>query len=149
MINLSLGYYVTFKFKIEQRASFELLYLALVTSSKAPIVSKIALASLVWLTLFNASDTTSGNSGTLSILWPLAWTNAGSADAAKADETAYLRWFTLIFRCHLLQIFVGPNILPPLHIFPKAPCPEREVPPPGTRGIRATARPVPQDSAGV
>lgn len=31
--------------------------------------------------------------------------------------------------------------------FPKAPCPERWVPPPRTRGIRATALPVPQDSA--
>ena len=32
---------------------------------------------------------------------------------------------------------------------PKAPWPERWVPPPLTRGIRATARPVPQDSADV
>lgn len=31
--------------------------------------------------------------------------------------------------------------------FPKAPWPERWVPPPRTRGIRATALPVPQDSA--
>ena len=31
--------------------------------------------------------------------------------------------------------------------FPKAPWPDRWVPPPRTRGIRATARPVPQDSA--
>eukprot|EP00171_Calliarthron_tuberculosum_P014592 IDg14592t1 len=32
-------------------------------------------------------------------------------------------------------------------MFPKAPCPERWVPPPGTRGIRDTARPVPHDAA--
>ena len=35
------------------------------------------------------------------------------------------------------------------HTLPKAPCPARWVPPPETRGIRATALPVPQDSAEV
>lgn len=35
----------------------------------------------------------------------------------------------------------------PKDTFPKAPWPERWVPPPLTRGIRATALPVPQDSA--
>uniref|UniRef100_A0A0A9FGU4 60S ribosomal protein L4 n=1 Tax=Arundo donax TaxID=35708 RepID=A0A0A9FGU4_ARUDO len=34
-------------------------------------------------------------------------------------------------------------------MLPKAPWPARWVPPPGTRGIRDTARPVPQDSADV
>merc|ERR1719158_1519206 len=34
-------------------------------------------------------------------------------------------------------------------MFPKAPWPARCVPPPGTRGIRATARPVHQDAAAV
>lgn len=38
---------------------------------------------------------------------------------------------------------------PPRHMFPKAPWPDLWVPPPRTRGIRATARPVPQDSAEV
>merc|ERR1712231_23371 len=38
---------------------------------------------------------------------------------------------------------------PPRHILPKAAWPDRWVPPPRTRGIRATARPVPQDSAEV
>jgi len=32
-------------------------------------------------------------------------------------------------------------------MLPKAACPARCVPPPETRGIRATARPVPHDSA--
>lgn len=38
---------------------------------------------------------------------------------------------------------------PPRHMLPNAPCPARWVPPPWTRGIRDTARPVPQDSAEV
>lgn len=38
---------------------------------------------------------------------------------------------------------------PPRHMLPNAPWPERLVPPPLTRGIRATARPVPHDSADV
>uniref|UniRef100_A0A0A9GTM9 60S ribosomal protein L4 n=1 Tax=Arundo donax TaxID=35708 RepID=A0A0A9GTM9_ARUDO len=58
------------------------------------------------------------------------------------------RW-TLTRRCQRRQILVGANIRPPRHMLPKAPWPARWVPPPGTRGIRETARPVPQDSAEV
>ena len=72
----------------------------------------------------------------------------GLARQALPDqEWTHLFWFRLIFLCQRRQIFVGANIRPPLHILPKAPCPALCVPPPGTRGIRATARPVPQDSA--
>lgn len=53
----------------------------------------------------------------------------------------------LTLTCHFLKVLVGANILPPLHMFPKAPCPALAVPLPAIRGIRATARPVPQDSA--
>merc|ERR1719183_2486504 len=76
-------------------------------------------------------------------------TREGRAEAAKADARAKRRWFTLILLCHLRQVLVGANIRPPRHMFPKAPWPARWVPPPGTRGIRDTARPVPQDSAAV
>lgn len=76
-------------------------------------------------------------------------TRAGTPDAATAETRAYLFWLTLIRRCQRLQGFVGANMRPPLHIFPNAPWPERCVPPPRTRGIRATARPVPHDSAEV
>ena len=41
----------------------------------------------------------------------------------------------------------GANILPLRHWLPKAPWPDLEVPEPPILGIRATARPVPQDSA--
>jgi len=44
---------------------------------------------------------------------------------------------------------VGEYMCPPRHMLPKAPWPARCVPPPGTRGIRDTARPVPHDSAAV
>jgi hypothetical protein len=44
-------------------------------------------------------------------------------------------------RCHLRQTLVGANVRPPRHMLPKAPCP--------ARGIRETARPVPQDLADV
>lgn len=84
---------------------------------------------------------------TFSILWPLAMTKEGKAEAARAETTAYRFWLMLIFLCQRLHTFVGENIRPPRHMFPKAPCPARCVPPPGTRGIRDTARPVPQDSA--
>jgi len=75
------------------------------------------------------------------ILWPLAITNAGTADAAKADATACLFWVTLICLCHLLQICNGANILPALHIFPNAPDDAALVPDPFTLGILATALP--------
>lgn len=47
----------------------------------------------------------------------------------------------LIFWCHFRQTLVGANIRPERHWLPKAACPARWVPPPDTRGIRATARP--------
>lgn len=80
---------------------------------------------------------------------PLDMTSAGTPVAAMAEVMAYLRWLTLIFLCQRLQVLVGANMRPPRHIFPKAPWPDLWVPPPLTRGIRATARPVPQDSADV
>lgn len=88
----------------------------------------------------------------LTINWeilPFDITNAGTPVAAMADVMAYLRWLTFIFLCQRLQVLVGANIRPPRHMLPKAPCPDLWVPPPRTRGIRATARPVPQDSAEV
>merc|ERR550532_3288662 len=66
-----------------------------------------------------------------------------------AETVAYRRWVTLTRRCQFRQVLLGLNIRPPRHMFPKAAAPDREVPPPRTRGIRATARPVPQDSAEV
>ena len=86
---------------------------------------------------------------TFSMRWPRAMTSDGRADAARADTTAYRFWLRLIFLCHRRQTFVGANIRPPRHMLPKAPWPARCVPPPGTRGIRDTARPVPQDEAAV
>lgn len=70
-------------------------------------------------------------------------------EAAMAEQTAYLFWFLLMCLCHFRYVLVGANILPPRHMFPKAPCPLLLVPPPLTRGIRATALPVPHDSAEV
>lgn len=69
------------------------------------------------------------------------------AEAAKAEATANLFCLMLVLLCHLLQILMGANILPFLHMFPKAACPDLLVPDPPTLGIRATALPVPQDSA--
>ena len=80
---------------------------------------------------------------------PFDWTRAGTPEAAIAETTAYRFWLTLTRRDQRRQPFVGANIRPPLHMLPKAPWPERWVPPPRTRGIRATARPVPHDSAEV
>ena len=51
-------------------------------------------------------------------------------------------WPRLIFWCHFLQTLVGANIRPERHWLPNAAWPARWVPPPETRGIRATARPV-------
>merc|ERR1719413_68630 len=78
---------------------------------------------------------------------PRAITRAGTAEAAKADATAYRFCPMLTFLCHLRQVLVGANMRPPRHMLPKAPCPDRDVPPPPTRGIRATARPVPHEEA--
>merc|ERR1719393_1111013 len=98
--------------------------------------------------MFSIDDeTTRGPSGVPMMRWPRAMTSAGTADAAIADATAYRRWVRLTFRCHLSHGLVGENIRPPRHMFPKAAWPERWVPPPWTRGIRETARPVPHDAA--
>lgn len=69
--------------------------------------------------------------------------------AAMAEHMAYLFWATETFLCQRRQVLVGANMCPPRHMLPKAPWPERWVPPPLTRGILATARPVPHDSAEV
>lgn len=91
--------------------------------------------------------TTKNSNFSCEIKLPLDITNAGTPEAAIAEHKAYLFWFTFIFLCHLRQVFVGANIRPPRHMFPNAPCPDLWVPPPRTRGIRATALPVPHDSA--
>lgn len=69
------------------------------------------------------------------------------AVAAKADATACLFQVKFTFLAHLLHVFNGANILPDLHILPKAAYPALWVPDPETLGILATALPVPQDSA--
>ena len=95
------------------------------------------------------SSTRWAGAPTCSIRWPRARTSDGSAEAASADATAYRFWLRFTFRCHRRHTFVGANMRPPRHMLPKAPWPARWVPPPGTRGIRDTARPVPHDSADV
>merc|ERR1719502_65557 len=92
-------------------------------------------------------DTMSGPSGVPMMRWPRAITSAGTADAAMADATAYRRCVRFTLRCHLRHVLVGENMRPPRHMLPNAPWPERCVPPPCTRGMRDTARPVPQDAA--
>merc|ERR1719473_2401338 len=99
--------------------------------------------------LWAPSDTTNGSSRTSPMRWPRAMTKGGKELAARAVATAWRFMVTLTRRCHLRQILVGLNMPPPRHMFPNAACPARWVPPPGTRGIRATARPVPHDSAAV
>ncbi len=83
----------------------------------------------------------------LLILCPLANTRGTIALAAIALATACLFYllFTLLY--HLLHIFNGANILPFLHMLPKAAYPDLWVPDPETLGILDTALPVPQDSA--
>lgn len=93
------------------------------------------------------SSTTRGNSGIYSVLCPLAITRGLRAEAAKAAATACLLWLTLTFLCHLLWVLRGANILPFLHMLPKAAYPALWVPDPETLGILATALPVPHDSA--
>lgn len=83
----------------------------------------------------------------LDILCPLAKTKGVKADPAKAAATACLFYLLLTLRCHLLHVFKGANILPFLHMLPKAAYPDLWVPDPPTLGILATALPVPQDSA--
>merc|ERR1711997_724497 len=58
--------------------------------------------------------------------------------AAIALVIAYRRWLMLHRLCHRLQVLSGANIRPPRHMLPKAAWPDRWVPPPRTRGIRAT-----------
>ena len=62
-------------------------------------------------------------------------------EKVKASRNARSRRFE--------RTLVGANMRPPRHMLPNAPWPARWVPPPGTRGIRDTARPVPHDSAAV
>jgi len=85
--------------------------------------------------------------GIYMILCPLAITNEGIAEAAIAEATAFLFWVTFIHLCHFLQVCNGANILPFLHMFPKAPWLHLLVPDPLTLGILATALPGCQDSA--
>merc|ERR1719282_1451591 len=80
---------------------------------------------------------------------PRAMTSGGKQLAAKDETTAWRFWPTLTRLCQRRHVFVGQNMPPPRHMLPNAACPARWVPPPGTRGIRATARPVPHDSAAV
>merc|ERR1719235_1635490 len=121
----------------------------LLSSSSHPSFFKSSNAALVFETDSAPSETTSGNSGTSSIRCPRAMTSGGRVLAASAEATAWRFCVTLTRRCHRRQTFVGLNIPPPRHMLPKAAWPERWVPPPGTRGMRATARPVPHDSAAV
>ena len=110
----------------------------------------MATASLVFAAQpVSFVDSTSGTSSSLSIRWPRACTRAGTADAARADTMANRRWPTFTCRCQRRQIFVGAYMRPLRHMLPNAAWPERLVPLPATRGIRATARPVPQDMAEV
>jgi len=67
--------------------------------------------------------------------------------AATAEAAACLFYLMLTRLCHLLHTLMGANIRPFLHMLPKAACPDLCVPDPATLGIRATALPVPQDSA--
>merc|ERR1719221_1681724 len=80
---------------------------------------------------------------------PSDTTIGGKQLDANAVTTAFRFSRTFTLRCQRRHVLVGQNIPPPRHMLPKAPCPERWVPPPGARGTRATARPVPQDSAAV
>lgn len=59
--------------------------------------------------------------------------------------------YTITARIINVKVYIKKVIIESMYnekdTFPKAPWPERWVPPPLTRGIRATALPVPQDSA--
>merc|ERR1739841_352587 len=85
-------------------------------------VSSVPHFSLSTSDLFSllALVQTTGTSGILSTLCPLAINKEGIALAANAEHTAYLLCFWLMGRCHLLQVLVGANIRPPLHMLPKA-----------------------------
>ena len=118
-------------------------------SDQAFSLRRTPTASLVFFSSSTLSDRTRGTSAVSSMRWPLDITSAGMPVAAMAEHRAYRFWLVLMRRCQRLQVFVGANMRPPRHMLPKAPWPERWVPPPRTRGMRATARPVPQDSAEV
>jgi len=124
-----------------------LAFSTLSTSAYAPNLFKNAITSFVFERFSILSSTTNGRFGTSSTLWPLAYTNGVIAEAAKAEATACLFCLRLTFLCHLLHVFNGANILPFLHWLPKAAYPALWVPDPLTLGIRATALPVPHDSA--
>jgi len=68
-------------------------------------------------------------------------------EAAIAAAAACLLYLILTFLCHLLNVLIGANILPFLHILPNAAYPLLLVPLPLTLGILLTALPVPHDSA--
>merc|ERR1719440_666125 len=120
-----------------------------VSSSSQPSFLSRSIACFVFWTDSAPSETTRGNSATSPMWWPRASTRGGSVLAASDVTTACRFSVTFTRRCHRRQVFVGQNMPPPRHMLPNAPCPDRWVPPPGTRGTRATARPVPQDSAAV
>lgn len=67
--------------------------------------------------------------------------------AATAVAAACLFYLILTLLCHLLHTLIGVDILPFLHWLPNAAYPDLCVPDPETLGIRATALPVPHDSA--
>ena len=119
--------------------------LDLLSSSPAPKFLRVPRRVFVVSTL--RLSTTNGSSGTSITLCPLARTSGVTAEAAIAEATACLFWLRLILLCHFLCTFKGANILPFLHMLPKAPCPLLEVPEPPILGILATALPVPHDSA--
>merc|ERR1711937_852663 len=79
-------------------------------SSATPNFSRVAKSLLVLPSEAIAASTTSGSSGTLSTLCPLAMTNGVQAEAARADETAWRLWVILALACHFLQISSGANI---------------------------------------
>mmetsp|Transcript_67848 Transcript_67848/g.167580 ORF Transcript_67848/g.167580 Transcript_67848/m.167580 type:complete len:274 (+) Transcript_67848:296-1117(+) len=117
------------------------------TSSKALCALRHSMASLVLVMASISLEITRGTSPTLLILWPRAMRRAGTAEAARAEQTATRRSLLFVLAVHFLHVLLGANMRPPRHMLPKAPWPERCVPPPAIRGIRDTARPVPHEMA--
>ena len=74
-------------------------------------------------------------------------TSIDKAIAASAEQVAYHFCVVFTLRCQHHQVLVGKNMMPPQHLFPKAPWPERWVSLPWTLGIWSTDLPVPQESA--
>mmetsp|Transcript_19336 Transcript_19336/g.61646 ORF Transcript_19336/g.61646 Transcript_19336/m.61646 type:complete len:200 (+) Transcript_19336:750-1349(+) len=117
------------------------------TSTCAPTLRSKSTAFCVLAIDSTEASTTRGHSGVSSTRWPRAITSGVTPDAAIAEHAAYRFCVTLIFACHLRHVLVGANMRPPRHMLPYAPWPERCVPPPCTRGMRDTARPVPHEDA--